>query len=532
MGQGRGRVPRRPRSEAGNVGALIFDSPAEPADIEVEGEISKVGAVLNPPVAAQVSRQLPDSAYEFGSRAIARPYNPILWAQLLEKNTRYAACVDAMARNTVGLGWRVVPVKKLGGDTPPEVRAAVQEEARELEELFGNPNDEMPFTKLMKLVKTDEESTGTGYLEVTRNFAGKPASLHHVPSHTCWVDRLGGFIQQRNGQTRYFKSFGDQRDKDFETGRVGEPGSLPPERRATEIVNFKIYSPRDSFYGIPRVVSAAPAVTGNRLAAVRNAAFFENDAVPRLAILISGGHLSEKAGENIKSFLASDGKGPSRAHRVLVVEAEGKKVALGKQEPVRVSLEKLTVGETDDASFQQYRKANDDEIREAFRLGSIFLGTTEDVNRASAIASRKITIEQVFLPDQIEHEYVINHTIVRAMGARNVRFEFLRHRSTDPADTADADDIHARHGALTPNDIRQERGLDPYPPDAGYGDLPFDLAKLQFEAKLRKGADLVSSLIELRKSLAEEVRLRGGSRGRSALFSENGAGHRLGAGGA
>ena len=459
------------------------------------------------------SKQIDQGTSDYGDRAIAPPYNPLLWAQLMEKSTRLQSCIHAMADNTVGLGWRIVPIKKITKSTPPAVRAAIEAETEFLETVFSRPNDDMPFTEMWRLEKIDEEATGTGYIEVLRDLQGvMPCGFVHVAAHTMRVDKLGGFIQRRNGSTRFFKDFNEQRDKHAITGDYYAMGTLNEEDRATEVIPFRLYGPRDSYYGIPRVVCAAPAVTGNRLAAIRNAAFFENDAVPRLAFLISGGHLSENSAKSIKEFLQSDAKGPSNAHRVMVVEAEGKKVAVGgKQEPVRIALEKLTVGETDDASFLQYRAANDEEIREAFRIAEVFLGTTDKLNRASAYVARKTTIEQVFKPEQIKKEYIINHKILAAMGIKYVRFEFNRAKSEDPVEMAPADSVHGRFGALTPNDIRQERGLDPYPEDSGFGDIPFDLERIRWQAQVMgKAAEgqpnaLANSLMGLRSSLAAKI---------------------------
>jgi PBSX family phage portal protein len=497
---------------------LDHDAVESPSALEVvEQETNETEEFVKAHVFARTavpqSKQIDEKTSEFGQRAVSPPYNPLLWAQLLEKSTRLQSCVHAMAENTVGLGWRVLPIKKVNEKTPPEVRAQIEAETALLENLFNYPNEEMPFTEIMRLVKIDEEATGNGFLEVVRDLGGAPSSFFHVASHTIRVDRQGGFIQRRDGRTRYFKAFGDPRDKHATEGTWHEPNALPETESANELIHFKLYTPRDSFYGIPRIVCASPAVTGNRLAAVRNAAFFENDAVPRLAFLISGGHLTDTSAKNIKDFLQSDAKGPSNAHRVMVVEAEGKKVAIGgKQDPVKIALEKLTVGETDDASFQDYRKANDEEIREAFRIGSVFLGTSEGNNRAVAYVSRKITIEQVFKPEQIRKEYVINHKIVRSLGVKLVRFEFLRPRSDDPVDTAPADGVHARFGGLTPNDIRQERGLEPYPAELGFGDLPFDLARIKYQAEVlgktaenTSGVSLAASLMELRGKLAAEI---------------------------
>jgi len=72
----------------------------------------------------------------------------------------------------------------------------------------------------------------------------------------------------------------DDRIMDFKTGSFARTRQVPIEQRATELLHFKLHvSSRTSFYGLPRWISAAKAVTGNDLAAKRNVLFFQNDAV-------------------------------------------------------------------------------------------------------------------------------------------------------------------------------------------------------------------------------------------------------------
>jgi capsid portal protein len=251
-----------------------------------------------PPESGQLP---PDDGTAFSSIDILEPpFNPAVWALSGEHNTRLMRAVKAWARNTVGLGWRIVPKDPEGNTIELSKLDAAQlekfdEERRLLHSLFQFPNNEIPFTRLMFLVKYDEEFTGNGYLEVVRNNLGQIAGLYHVPSHTVRVRKGGkGFVQIRNlsiststsniltveggkPDKRYFKAFGDPSVVNRETGERSN-GRLGISKRATEIIHFKLYTSRSAHYGAPRFISTAPSIAGNRIAAERNVNFFENDA--------------------------------------------------------------------------------------------------------------------------------------------------------------------------------------------------------------------------------------------------------------
>lgn len=215
-------------------------------------------------------------------------HNPQVWAATMEQSTRLGRCIRTYARNTVGLGWFIEPVQKVGPETPKELRKKVEEQTMKLQRLFDRPNDLMPTTQLFFMMKMDEEAIGNGYLEIVRDNAGKIAKIFHVPGVSMRVrvregadgeQLIGGFVQVRGNEKRYFKEFGDKNVMTFDKGEYYKGKKpLSARQRATEILHFKLYSPTSTWYGSPRYLSAAPAISGNRLAALRNVNFFENDA--------------------------------------------------------------------------------------------------------------------------------------------------------------------------------------------------------------------------------------------------------------
>jgi len=461
--------------------------------------------------ATPVSKQLGDFQQIVGE-FVPPPFNPGIWAQTLKINTRLARCIRSFARNTVGLGWAIEPVHTITEETPEEDKKAVAEQTEALRKFFGYPNPLMPLTEIFYLEKVDEEATGNGYVEVVRNNAGRIVRMFHVPSVTIRKriikegnqSVVSGFVQIRGSQKRYFKDFGDKKVVDAFSGKAYEgQGALPAEKRATEILHFLIYDPGSSYYGAPRYTPAATAIAGNRQAAIRNVNFFENDAVPRMALLVSGGKINAESMQQIEDFVRAKGRGVENAHRVMIVQVEPLKVGFQQQNKVQVELKPLTVGVTEDASFSQYREANDEEVREIFGLGQIFF-KAEGANRANAQVSREITNEQELEPDRLSKEYVINQTIVedilfQLMGATgdetdeeveefrkkvHVRFRFARLTLTDPLDEARMNQIYASLGAITPNEMRESMGKAPYPKDYFFADKPLAIAMAELTAGL------------------------------------------------
>lgn len=264
---------------------------------EEEGVVVKVLEFGGDTPARGSSKQLLPDLFEsvIQEGEVIRPlYDPLLWAMLLEQNVRLNRCIGAMALNTVGLGFELAALRD-SKEFVEDNAENIKEERARLMPLFKYPNADYSFEEMMQWIKTDEEAEGQSYMEVSRDGKAEIDGLYHAPGHTIRVLARGeGFLQMRTGvgsesflfspgktskdsvEKVYFKNFGDDRKMDKATGEFKE--NIPREEQANELIMFKIYSPRSSYYGVPRFVAAAPAISGNRLAQLRNVAFFENDA--------------------------------------------------------------------------------------------------------------------------------------------------------------------------------------------------------------------------------------------------------------
>ena len=389
---------------------------------------------------------------------IEPPFDPLTWASLLDKNTRLNRLISIMARNTVGLGHQFMDP----ATDPKYQNPSGYLKARDvIKGLFKRPNSDMPFSELMYRVKVDEEATGNGYIEVVRNQEGKIVQLYHAPSVTMRRMKNGtGYVQIKVGGSvvKYFKNFGDKRVIDATTGKESPAGGLPIEKRATEILQTMLYYSLSSWYGAPRAVSPAIAIAGNYKQGVRNVTFFDNDATPRMVLIVKKGQLDDLSERSIENFIRKKGKGPLDSGRLMILQgrtSKGQGVA-----ELEIQLEPLTIGKTEDASFQKYRGSNDEEIREAFGISNIYLGTTEDINRATAIIARAVTNDQIFSPEAFRLEYILNNTIVADLlgfdeeAMDSVWFAFIRPKITTPIDDASIASIYAKAGGMSSEDVR------------------------------------------------------------------------------
>ncbi|MBU0608384.1 MAG: phage portal protein [Armatimonadetes bacterium] len=391
-----------------------------------------------------VSRQLPDSpwheAYARGE-VVEPPYDLEALAALYETNSTHKSCVDAKTINVVGLGYRFVPV---AGESE-----ASEDNLAELSHLFDHCNPEMTFTEVLRAVWTDVECLGNGYLELTRNSRGQIDGMYHVPGTTVRVlaDR-SGFAQVRDGRKRFFRNVGAE---EVGGGDAGS-GTNPPTRdtaEQNEMLHFLKYTPQSSYYGVPDIIPAVSAIAGDKAAREYNIDFFSHNAVPRMAIVVEGGELSEGVVAQLKQFMESEIKG--QGHKTLVLEVPGN--------GARVRLERLTLEGAQDAAFLEYRRANRDEVLLVHRVPPSKVTVVENANLANSKDQDKTFREQVVRPEQRRIEYKMNRLIREQLGIGDWQFAFREMDLTEAREEAEVSAIYADIGVLSAEEIRGKLGL-------------------------------------------------------------------------
>ena len=337
-------------------------------------------------------------------------------------------------------------------DTNQRVRAQrkVERAKSELANWLEELNDEDTFTHVLEKAMTDYEATGNGYIEIGRKNTGEIGYIGHIPATTVRVRRMrDGYVQIVNQRVVYFKNFQDKKTINPVTA----------DQRPNELIHIKKYSPKNTYYGVPDVVSAATSVVGDQLAARYNIDYFENKAVPRYIVTLKGAKLSSEAEDKLFRFLQSGLRGQN--HRTLYIPLPGD----GPDNKVEFKMEPVENG-IQEGSFDKYRTSNVHDILMAHQVPISKVGSDPGSSIASALVSDRTFKEQVARPSQKNLEKTINKLIKEKTDILLLKFNELT--LTDENTQSQIDERYLRAQVVVPNDIRPRLGLPVVP----QGDTP------------------------------------------------------------
>lgn len=442
------------------------------------------------------------------------PYNFAVLNNLPHENAMLRQCVEAMVTNCEGHGWRL---EYVGPEDQEESEAAVAEKQR-IEDLLFAANPDMTIDEVRARVRRDLETLGNAYLEVGRDTNGEVCMVAHVPGASVRLTsketslttvemelpreganrkvkmqkRFRRYAQRVGTKLVYFKEFGDPRKIDPSTGKMNE--ELGDADTATEIIHLSLYAPGTA-YGIPRWISQLPSILGSRQAELTNLDFFRENAIPALAVMVSGGRLTGNSLEQIETHL-SGVRGRQSMNRVVVIEALGDTDAVddkGTIPPPRVDIKPLAGERQKEGYFLDYIRECAKLIRSAFRLPPIFVGQSEDYSHATAKASYEVAESQVFGPERRTIDDVWNTKIIRTVGGKYWEIRSNPPKITDPSEVIEALNAFAAMGALTPNqaiDLANEYfDLEIEQIGEEWGNLPFEMVQTLLNAGRLKGVE-------------------------------------------
>jgi PBSX family phage portal protein len=395
---------------------------------------------------------------------ITPPWNLYELANYYDTSFANHAAIDAKVENIVGLGYdfhvsdrTMLRLETVMDDGQRDrARNRIERAKIEMRDWLETLNDDDSFTHTMMKVYTDYEATGNGYLEIGRTVTGEIGYVGHIPSVTMRVRRLrDGYVQIIGQKVIYFRNFG-----------ATNPNPITNDTRPNEIIHFKQYSPLNTFYGIPDIMSAIGSLHGDQLANQYNIDYFGNKAVPRYVVTLKGAKLSEDAEEKMFRFLQTSLKGQS--HRTLYIPLPGdsdtNKVEF-KMEPIENGVQ--------EASFKEYRKHNRDDILIAHQVPLSKLGGTDSSSIAAALSQDRTFKEQVARPMQRNLEKMINKIIKEKTDI--LEFKFKELTLTDEIAQSQILERYVKTQVMVPNEARQALGL-PQRPD---GDMPFVMTPRQ-----------------------------------------------------
>jgi len=300
------------------------------------------------------------------------------------------------------------------------------------------------------------QATGNGYLEIGRTIRGEIGYVGHIPATTMRVRRLkDGYVQIIGQKVVYFRNFG---------GTNANPVTTDP--RPNEIIHLKQYSPLNTFYGVPDIISAINSLHGDQLASQYNIDYFGNKAVPRYVVTLKGAKLSADAEDKMFRFLQTSLKGQS--HRTLYIPLPGD----SDTNKVEFDMKPIENG-IQEGSFERYRKQNRDDILIAHQVPLSKLGGGDSGAIAAALAQDRTFKEQVARPAQRNLEKLINKIIREKTDILELKFRELT--LTDEIAQSQILERYVKTQIMTPNEARQALHM-PQRPD---GDDPFVMGPSQ-----------------------------------------------------
>ena len=397
---------------------------------------------------------------------ITPPYNMYELANFYDTSFANHAAIDAKVENVVGLGYRFDLSDRTALRLESSEDEAATKRARkriermkiELRDWLESLNDDDSFTKIMEKVYTDVESTGNGFIEVGRTVTGEIGYIGHIPATTVRVRRLrDGFVQIIGQYVVYFRNFG-----------ANNQNMVTSDSRPNEIIHIKSYSPLNTFYGVPDIVSALPSLIGDQLAAQYNIDYFQNKAVPRYIITLKGAKLSNEAEDKMFRFLQTGLK--SQSHRTLYIPLPGDT----DQNKVEFKMEPIENG-IQDGSFKEYRKQNRDDIFVAHQMPISKIGGSDGGGLAAALSQDRTFKEQVARPEQHHLEKVVNKIVREKTDILELKFnEFTL---TDEIAQSQILERYVKTQIMLPDEAREILDL-PQRPD-GDGSNPLELTARQ-----------------------------------------------------
>jgi len=391
----------------------------------------------------KTSKQIKEEE-QFGiNELVAPPNSPNSLLQLYDMNSTFSACVDQIAEDVAGLGWRL-ELKE--GEEEDE------DEKKKISELLDKPNPEEYLRHILKEMLIDVGIIGWGGFEVVRNAIGEVAEIWHIAGHTFRIHKKKKkFCQQRNNDKVWFKRYGEEKDISAETG---EQEKFDEKSKANELIYYKRYYPRSDYYGAPPILSAIGSLIG--LIGIRdyNISFFENYGVPAALITLSG-DWKEGSAKKIKNFLDTEIRGSENAHRTMVFQLP--------DEEAKFQWQQLSV-DVKEGSFRLYRESLVEDILIAYHMPGERIGVRSRVGKLGGgketEEGTKIYVESVVEPYQTDMENIVNSKIIEE-GLNCHKYVFKLNTLDIRNIDAEGDRYikYIEHALMTPNQARNKLGL-------------------------------------------------------------------------
>lgn len=293
--------------------------------------------------------------------------------------------VNRTSTATAQVNWRLYRKAKSG---KKEDRQEVTSHAAL--DLWNTPN---PFYTRQLLVESSQQHidlTGEGWLVVARHPAVRSLPLELWPVRP---DRIEPVPDRDNFLAGYVY--------------LGPDGERVP-LELDEVISLRMPNPRDPYRGLGPVQSILTDLDSTRYSAEWNRNFFRNSAEPGGIVQVDK-RLGDDEFNELRDRWNEQHKGVANAHRVAILE-QGKWVERHYSQR--------------DMQFAELRGVSRDVIREAYGISGFALGDIDDVNRATADASKTWFAEMLTVPRLERFKQALNTRLLPMYGTTGQSVEF------------------------------------------------------------------------------------------------------------
>ena len=382
-------------------------------------------------------------------------FNPEKLIILINTNDVLKQVVKCIQVNTVGNGYSL---NYIGADPSMQTDDKIKAKKQEFLDILDNPNPDFYGHELFNALLTDYASLNRAYIEVVRgnvvnpedaSISKKVTALYHVPATTIrktkkdsvpvlvptklkrfgkvldikaprYFRRYAQKVESLAAGARnyiYFKEFEDPRNIHKYTGQVlneleareaASKGEL-----ATEIFEIADYEPNE-VYALPVWINQLNAILGSKLCNEVNLSFFENNTIPSMVVLVSGGGLTDNSYKEVKKAFENI-KGGQSFNKILFLEAVGDEDAASEDGSIpvpKLEMKPLKDVQQDDAIFQKYKDSTNRTILSSYRIDPILVGLAEAADKAAAEVAVLAAEAEVFGPLRKKIEDFISKVVV------------------------------------------------------------------------------------------------------------------------